>query len=222
MKHIPKIIFCLILFGLFIAAGLLWQTYGEVLSAKSLPEIISQGSGGKINPSGQDIGLPQIPGETAERKIDRASLALINIILYVCGTAAGVMIIVGGIRYIISAGSDDAMKAAKSTILWACGGLVMTLLAWAIVINVVRIGSTEQRLDYSEDITGGSCGENITFGCKDVCCGCSSSGDGVGGCNSGLQCGGPLDVAIFEGIKEIRDTIRVCQPAPASTTQSSE
>jgi hypothetical protein len=43
------------------------------------------------------------------------------------------MIIVGGLRYVLSAGDPKNTQAAKDTILYAVIGVVVALLAYAIV-----------------------------------------------------------------------------------------
>lgn len=174
------------------------------VKAAGVGDIIYEGSGKMIDLSPSDMQAPILTGNNGEEKVDRGTLTIINVILYICGTAAGIMILVGGIRYAISSGDEDMVKGAKSTILWAMGGLVMTFLAWAIVLNVVRVGTLDERIDYSENPTGGQCGPNVTMGCKDKCCGCGALGTKISSCNDGLVCGGPLDVS---GVK-------VCQPKP--------
>jgi hypothetical protein len=64
----------------------------------------------------------------------------------VVGIIAVVMIIVGGLRYITSAGNDTGVAAAKKTILYALIGLVVVALAQIIVQFVLNkstsVGST--------------------------------------------------------------------------------
>ena len=47
------------------------------------------------------------------------------------------MVIIGGIRYVISAGDQNAVTAAKNTILYAIMGLVIAMLAYALVRFIV-------------------------------------------------------------------------------------
>src|ERR1035437_3962222 len=47
-----------------------------------------------------------------------------NLLLFVIGALSVVMIIVGGIRYVVSGGSSAQVTAAKNTILYAIVGLV--------------------------------------------------------------------------------------------------
>ena len=62
---------------------------------------------------------------------------IINAALFIIGAVSVVMIIYGGVRYTISAGNANAVTAAKNTILYAVVGLVVALLAYAIVNWVV-------------------------------------------------------------------------------------
>lgn len=58
---------------------------------------------------------------------------IINAALYLIGAVSVLMLIYGGIRYTISAGNANAVTAAKNTILYAIVGIVISLLAYAIV-----------------------------------------------------------------------------------------
>lgn len=58
---------------------------------------------------------------------------VVNILLFVAGMAAVIAIIIGGVRYITSQGDEKAVKGAKDTILYAVIGVVVALLAYAIV-----------------------------------------------------------------------------------------
>ncbi|MBP6041433.1 hypothetical protein KA529_00215 [Candidatus Saccharibacteria bacterium] len=58
---------------------------------------------------------------------------VINTLLFLVGGLAVLMVIVGGIRYVVSAGDQNAVTAAKNTILYAIIGLVIAFLAYGIV-----------------------------------------------------------------------------------------
>jgi hypothetical protein len=62
---------------------------------------------------------------------------IINLLLFTIGIISVIMIIVGGIRYALSNGDASNIKTAKDTILYAIIGLVVALLAFAIVNFVV-------------------------------------------------------------------------------------
>lgn len=57
----------------------------------------------------------------------------INILSWIVGVAAVIMIIISGFRFVTSGGDANATKSARSGILYAVVGLVVVLLAQAIV-----------------------------------------------------------------------------------------
>lgn len=60
-----------------------------------------------------------------------------NIMLFLIGAISVIMIIIGGLRYVISGGSSSNVTAAKNTILYAVIGLVVAILAYAIINFVI-------------------------------------------------------------------------------------
>ena len=58
---------------------------------------------------------------------------IINVVIGVIGFVAVVVIILGGVQYTTSAGDPGKVKKAKDTILYGIIGLVVALLAFAIV-----------------------------------------------------------------------------------------
>jgi hypothetical protein len=63
--------------------------------------------------------------------------AVVNVLLFILGAIAVIMIVVGGIRYTLSNGDSSAITGAKNTILYAVIGLIVAMLAYAIVNFVV-------------------------------------------------------------------------------------
>lgn len=67
--------------------------------------------------------------------------AIVNLLLYVAGGIAIIMIIFGGMRYVLSTGNPTKVQDAKNTILYAIVGLVIAVGAYAIVAFVTgRLG----------------------------------------------------------------------------------
>jgi len=62
---------------------------------------------------------------------------VINVLLGAIGTVAVIMLIIGGFRYVLSQGDEKATKGAKDTILFAIVGIVVAILAYAIVTFVI-------------------------------------------------------------------------------------
>ncbi|MBQ3348367.1 hypothetical protein IJJ36_04030 [Candidatus Saccharibacteria bacterium] len=60
-----------------------------------------------------------------------------NVILYIVGIVAVIMLIIGGIRYVVSGGDAKKVTDAKNTVLYAIIGLIICFLAFAIVNFVI-------------------------------------------------------------------------------------
>jgi hypothetical protein len=58
---------------------------------------------------------------------------IVNTIIFLVGAVAVIMIVVGGLRYVLSAGDSSAINGAKNTLLYAVVGLVVTVMSYAIV-----------------------------------------------------------------------------------------
>lgn len=65
--------------------------------------------------------------------VEGIASSAVNILIFVAATASVIVIIVGGIMYATSAGDPNRTKTAKDAILYAIIGLVISLLAFAIV-----------------------------------------------------------------------------------------
>lgn len=63
---------------------------------------------------------------------------IINLLSVVVGVVAVIMIIIGGLRYITSGGSDTSVTGAKNTILYAIIGLIIVALAQILVRFILR------------------------------------------------------------------------------------
>lgn len=63
---------------------------------------------------------------------------LTNTILLVVGLISVIMLVYGGLRYILSGGDSKKVTDAKNTILYAIIGLIISLLAYAIVHFVLN------------------------------------------------------------------------------------
>lgn len=60
-----------------------------------------------------------------------------NVLLFLIGAVSVIMLIVGGIRYVVSGGDSTAVQNAKNTILYAIVGVVVAILAYAVVNFVI-------------------------------------------------------------------------------------
>jgi len=58
---------------------------------------------------------------------------VINVMLFIIGILCVVMIIFSGIRYTISRGKQEEVKAAKDTLMYSIVGLIIAIIAYAVV-----------------------------------------------------------------------------------------
>ena len=69
---------------------------------------------------------------------------VINVILWVVGVISVGFIIYGGVKYAMSSGDSSKVKSAKDTLMYAVIGLIVSLLAYAIVNFVIGSFSKEE------------------------------------------------------------------------------
>jgi ABC-type Fe3+ transport system permease subunit len=62
---------------------------------------------------------------------------VVNILLFLVGSLAVIMLVIGGLRYVTSNGDQNAVTSAKNTILYAIIGIVVAFLAYAAVNFVI-------------------------------------------------------------------------------------
>lgn len=91
-------------------------------------------------------GLPCITPETQksgasirEYVLDTFGTSFLSGFLGIVGLTSVVFIIVGGIQMYLAAGNDEALQKAKKTVLWAIGGLIVSILSVAIVSIISKI-----------------------------------------------------------------------------------
>lgn len=82
-------------------------------------------------------GSDDVGGDAGGMTLEEGITNIVNILLFVLGAIAVIMIIIGGIRYATSNGDASSTKAAKDTILYAVIGLVVAILSYAIVNFVI-------------------------------------------------------------------------------------
>jgi len=58
---------------------------------------------------------------------------IVNLILLFVGIIATIVLIIGGMRYVLSGGDSKAVEDAKNTIIYAIVGIVIAMLASALV-----------------------------------------------------------------------------------------
>ncbi len=74
-----------------------------------------------------------LKGSSNQNDLMAQANTIINVVIGVIGFVAVAFIIFGGVQYTISAGDPGKVKKAKDTILYGIIGLVVSMLAYAIV-----------------------------------------------------------------------------------------
>ena len=72
-------------------------------------------------------------GGSAKQDLPDVITTIINVMLFIAGALAVIMIIYGGIRYITAHGDEKQVKVAKDTIVYSVVGLIIAILAYALV-----------------------------------------------------------------------------------------
>lgn len=123
-----------ILIGLGLATGIFLISAVPVM-AQTSPDI----TGGLCAGVNLDVNNPDCDaGDDAVTKINNLIRRIINLLSLIVGIVAVIMIIIGGLRYITSGGSDTGVTSAKNTILYAIIGLIIVALAQLLVRFVLR------------------------------------------------------------------------------------
>lgn len=92
------------------------------------------------NPSAADSPVCQATGEDPLTGNNGIITRVVNVVSIIGGILAVIMIIVGGAMYMMARGDAGRAKLARETIIYALIGIVIILLAQAIV--ALAIGTT--------------------------------------------------------------------------------
>ena len=95
----------------------------DICNNNSIPADVKRGSGC------QDYGAAELPD---------VIIGILNAIIGAASIVAVVFIVIGGINYMTSSGDATKVKKAKDTILYACIGLIVCALSFAIVNWVIK------------------------------------------------------------------------------------
>ena len=105
----------------------------SVLSTASLPGSASAQVSEGINTA----TTSEMKGKSIDGK-DGLIKTVVNVLLWAVGILSVIMIIFSGLRYITSAGDASKTKSAQSTLIYSVVGLIVAILAYAIVNMVIN------------------------------------------------------------------------------------
>lgn len=133
IQVIKKILTSASLLSLLLVPALVPATVG----AQEIQESLECGA--ELNVDAVTSGTPACAtGDDAGTKLNDIVRLVINIFSVVVAVVAVIMIIIGGLKYIMSGGDSGNITGAKNTILYAIIGLVIVALAQFIVRFVLE------------------------------------------------------------------------------------
>lgn len=73
---------------------------------------------------------------------DATVTTAVNTVLFFAGFVALTFVVIGGFRYVISAGDPQKVAAAKDTVLYSVIGLIIAITAFTIVNLVIGVAQS--------------------------------------------------------------------------------
>ncbi len=97
----------------------------------------------------EDVDVPTI------RSLESVFNNLISIAIGLVGLITFIMILIGGFKYLSSAGDSKKTEVAKATITQGIIGLVLTVAAYFILLAISRFTGAESILNFTVGGIGG-------------------------------------------------------------------
>lgn len=116
------------------AAGDTWDTdkgtcKSNVTKSASPQQRTCEGSGGTWDAAGKKCRDNAANGPSVSKTVTNA----INILLFIIGVAAVIVIVIQGFRFVNSDGDSSQISKAKNGIIFAIIGIVVAFMAYALV-----------------------------------------------------------------------------------------
>ena len=112
-----------------------------ITAVASILNIIPASATGDVCDSGASIEVRRAAGcpdiDSSGDDLPNVIVNILNAIIGIAGFISVVWIIIGGVTYMTSSGDPAKTKKARDTILYACIGLIVCVLAFAIVNFVI-------------------------------------------------------------------------------------
>ncbi len=118
----------------------------SVLMATSLQYVAAADTGANCDVNGGiKAGIDCAnPGTTSKGLFAAGGIfsTIANTLIFIVGAVSVIMLIIGGLRYVLSGGESSAVKGAKDTILYSIIGIIVAVLSYAAVSFVLtRLGA---------------------------------------------------------------------------------
>lgn len=92
---------------------------------------------------GAAVDANQKCDDTAATSLSNVLASVLNVLSLIVGVVAVIMIIIGGLRYVTSAGDSGRVSSAKNTIVYAIVGLIVVAFSQFIVRFVLNTATQQ-------------------------------------------------------------------------------
>ncbi len=117
---------------------------GKVVDNKDIECLVKNtkgdGKGMIPNPKLEDLGSKIYCGTVSLNDIPALIVYLIQWLMTLVGGICVIMIMIGGVQYMIGGVTDDK-EQGKKTVIYALGGLIVAMFAW-IIVELVQVWLT--------------------------------------------------------------------------------
>ena len=113
-----------------------WIIPGLIILGLALPLLASA----QVETEGMQAGLGEFTtgaGITGETSLPLIIGRIVKIIISLLGLVAAVIIIIGGFKWMTSAGNEEKITAAKKLMINGLIGLILVILAYAIATFII-------------------------------------------------------------------------------------
>lgn len=107
--------------GLAIFSNTIVFGSGAALALTPTGQAACNGAGGNCNTTGVTVAFSSIA----------------NVLIVLVGAISVIMVVIGGLRYVLSGGDPSGTKDAKNTVLYALIGVAVAILSFAMVNFVI-------------------------------------------------------------------------------------
>ncbi len=133
MKKLLPYIAILITSGFMLLAPMVTAEAQGGGQAEEMVTTEAQGGG----PAAEMMKGADTTGTQGGQDVNQIIQTVVNVLFFILGALAVIMIIWSGIRYVTSAGNATAVTSAKNTLIYSVVGLIVAMLAYAIVSFIV-------------------------------------------------------------------------------------
>lgn len=112
------------------------MTVGAISSFVYASSALANSANGSF--AGPDPDIDGLPSAADENGVRDVITNILTAVLNFLALVAVVIIVIAGIRLIVSQGEDEAKDKAKKTIFYALGGLIIVLFA-RVIVSIVTV-----------------------------------------------------------------------------------